>query len=85
MWKIFFIKARFIEVTKNSGLCLENSFPVIEELNIINTRKRATYDFSALYTTIPSILLIKVLSEIIHFVFISRVRSKIGFLATSIY
>ena len=84
MCKIFIIKARFIEVTKNSGLCLENSFPVIEKLNI-NTRKRATYDFSALCTTIASILLIKVLSEIIHFVFISRVRSKIGFLATSIY
>ena len=47
----------------------------------INTRERAknmfTYDLSTLYTTIRHNLFIKVLSEIIHFVFKSKVRSKI--------
>ena len=71
MLKIFIIKAHFIQVTKNS-------FPIIEKLSIINTRKRAkkipTYDFSTLYISIPYNLLVKVLSEIIHLVF----KSKVG-------
>ena len=68
---------------------LENSFPIIEKLGVINTRKRATNistsDFSTLYTTIFHNLLIEVLSEIIHFVFKSKFRSKIGLSATSVY
>jgi len=68
---------------------VENSYPIIEKLNVINTRRKAkgisTYDFSTLYTTILHNLLIKVLSEIIRFVFKSKVRSKIGFSAASIY
>ena len=68
---------------------VENSSSIIEKLNIINTRKRAkkisTYDFSTLHTTVPHNLIIKVVSEKIHFVFESKVRSEIGFSATSIY
>ena len=44
-----------------------------------------TYDFSTLCTTLLQNLLIKVLSEIIHFVFKTKVRSKVWFSATSIY
>ena len=70
-------------------LVMENSFPIIEKLDIIKTRKKvkhiSTYDFSTLYTTIPHNLLIKVFSDIIHFVFKSKVCSKIGFSPASIY
>ena len=68
---------------------MENSFLIIEKLNIINTIKRPKknppYDFSTLYKTIPHNSLIKVLSEIIHVVFKSKVSSKIVFSATSTY
>ena len=68
---------------------VENSFAIIEKLIIVNTRKRdkkiSTYSFSTLYTTISHNLLIKVLSEIMHFAFISKVHIKIGFSATSRY
>ena len=68
---------------------MENSFPITEKLIIINTRKRdkeiPTYNFGTSYTTIPHNLLIKVLSEILHFGFKSNVRSDIGLPATSIY
>ena len=68
---------------------VENSFPILEKLNVINTRKRAksisTFDFSTLYTTIPHNLLIKVLSEIVKFVFKSKVRRRIGFSNSSLY
>ena len=64
-------------------------FPIIVKLNTINTRKGAktisTNDFSTLYTTILHNFLIKVLSDIIYFVFKSKIPSKIGFSATSIY
>ena len=70
-------------------LVVENSFPIIEKLNIINISKRAiktfTYDFSTLYTTISHNLLIKIHSEIIHFVFKLKGRTIIGFSATFIY
>ena len=55
---------------------LENSFPIIEKLDVI---------FSTLYTTILHNLVIKVLSEIIHFVFKSKFHSKIGLSASSVY
>ena len=68
---------------------VQNSFPVVEQLNRINIKKNAkrisTFDFSTLYTTIPHDLLIKVLSEIIDFVFSSSQRNRIGFSASSVY
>ena len=45
----------------------------------------STHDFSSSYTTPPHNLLIEVFSEIIHFVFKSKVCCKIVFLTTFIY
>ena len=68
---------------------VENSFPIIDKLKQINSRKNAksisTFDFSTLYTTIPHDLLTNVLSEIIKFVFKASIRKRIGFSPTSIY
>ena len=84
----FYNKTTFYSSYKKFWV-VENSFPIIEKLNIIKTRqwakKVSTYDFRTLYTTIPHKLLIKVLSEIIHFVFKLKVRSKIGFSTASVY
>ena len=68
---------------------VQNSFPVIEKMNKINSKRNAknisTFDFSTLYTTLPHDLLIQVLSELIDFVFKSKVQKKIGFSETSVY
>jgi len=69
---------------------VQNSFPVIQQMDRINARGNAkrisTFDFSTLYTTIPHDLLIEVLSKIIENVFNSRnARSKIGFSSSSVY
>ena len=45
----------------------------------------STFDFSTLYITIPFKPLIKVLSEVINFVFKFIVRKGIGFSKISIY
>ena len=53
------------------------------------SRKKAksisTFDFSTLYTTILYKLLLKVLSEIINFVFKPKVIKRIGFSKTVMY
>ena len=69
---------------------VQNSFPIIEKLNKINAKKNAknisTFDFSTLYTSIPHKLLIRVLNEIVKFVFTSkRSKSRIGFSNSSVY
>ena len=68
---------------------VQNSFPIVEQLDKINTKKNAkrisTFDFSTLYTTIPHDMLIDVLSHIIEFVFKSSQRNKIGFSPNSVY
>ena len=68
---------------------VQNSFPIVEKLDRINSRKNAksisTFDFSTLYTTIPHNKLIDVLSEIIEFVFKSNIRNRIGFSPSSVY
>ena len=52
---------------------VENSFLIVTKLNEINTTKKAkrvsTFDFTTLYTAIPHNPLIKVLSEVMNFVF----------------
>ena len=62
---------------------VQNSFPIGTKLNKVNIKKKAksnsTFDFSTLYTTILHKLLLKVLSEIINFVFKPNVRKSIGF------
>ena len=45
----------------------------------------STFDFSTLYTTILHKLLLKVLSEIINFVFKPKVIKRIGFSKTVMY
>ena len=68
---------------------VQNSFPIATKLNKIDVKKKAksisTSDFSTLYTTIWHKLLLKVLSEVIKFVFKSKVTKRIAFSITSNY
>ena len=68
---------------------VQNVFPIATKLNKINVKKKtksiSAFEFSILYTTIPDKLLLKVLSEVINFVFKSKVRERIGFSKTYIY
>ena len=68
---------------------VQNSFTIGTKLNKINVKKKAksisTFDFSTLFTTILHKLLLKVLSEIINFVFKPKVRKRIGFSKTFMY
>ena len=84
----FHNKSFFIQAVRNSGL-RNNIFPIVTNLNKINVKKKAksisTIDFSNLYTTIPHKVLLKVLSEVINFVFKFKSRKRIGFSKTSTY
>ena len=64
-------------------------FAIVTKLNKMNVKKKAksisTTDFSKLYTTIPHKVLLKVLSEVINFVFKFKSRKRIGFSKTSTY
>ena len=66
---------------------MQNSFPIATMLNKINVKKKSisTFECSTFYTTTLDKLLIKVLSEVISFVFKSKVRQHIGFSKTSVY
>ena len=68
---------------------VQNSFLIGTKLNKINVKKKAksisTFDFSTLYTTILHKLLLKVISEIINFVFKLKVIKRIGFSKTVMY
>ena len=66
---------------------VDSFFPIIEKTIILNTRKKAIKlpPIVLAYTTIHHNLLIKVLSEIMHTALESKVCSKIGFSAISIY
>ena len=66
---------------------VQNSFPIATMLNKINVKKKSvsTFECSTFYTTTLDKLFIKVLSEVISFVFKSKVRQHIGFSKTSIY
>ena len=66
---------------------VRNSFPIATMLNKINVKKKSvsTFECSTFYTTTLDKLLIKMLSEVISFVFKSKVRQHIGFSKTSIY
>ena len=63
---------------------VQNSFPIATMLNKINVKKRSisTFECSTFYTTTLDKLLIKVLSEVISFVFKSKIRQHIGFSKT---
>ena len=62
---------------------IENSKPLIEKLDVINTKKKAkeisTFDFSTLYTNLPHDDLLRVLNHIIDFAFDGGNRNYIGF------
>ena len=68
---------------------VKNSFPIGTKLNKINSKKKtkniSTFDFTTLYTTISHNLLVKVLSEVINFVFKAKTQSAIGFSNVSVY
>ena len=66
---------------------VQNSFPIATMLNRINVKKKSisTFECSTFYTTTLDKLLIKVLSEVISFVFKSKVRQHIGFPKISVY
>ena len=87
MLKVFIEKVFYTSFKKFR--VVENSFPVVAKLNKINTKKKvksiSTFDFTTPYTAIPHNLLIKVLSEVIDFVFKSKAPSRISFSETSVY
>ena len=66
---------------------VQNSFPIATMLNEINFKKKSIsiFECSTFCITTLDKLLIKVLSEVISFVFKSKVRQHIGFSKTSIY
>ena len=65
---------------------VQNSFPIATKINKSNVKKKAksvsAFEFSILSKTIPHKLLLNVLSEVINFVFKSKVRKRIGFSKT---
>ena len=67
----FHRKSKFFS-DNNRFWVLQNVDPVIENINIINRKKKAksiaTYDFSTLHTTLPHDKLIEMLCNIIDFV-----------------
>ena len=87
MWKGLHKKSRFFYGT-NKFWVVQNSFPILNYLNKISLRKKATristFDFATLYITISHDLLIDVLKDIICFVFDSSCRNKLGFSQNSL-
>ena len=76
----------------NKFWVVQNTFPIIDRLNKLNSQKKAksisTFDFSTLYTTIPHHLLVQILSELIEIVFDFYAKDKkyrLGFSNTSLY
>ena len=79
-----FIKKGFVYLVCKKFWVVQNSFPVATMLNKINVKKKysSTFESSTFYTTTLDKLLIKVLSEVISFVFKSKIRQHIGFSKT---
>ena len=67
----------------NQFQVVQNTFPITDQLNQINRKKKAsripTFHFSTLYTTIPYDLLIQVLPNIIECVFNAGPKNKLRF------
>ena len=76
----FHRKSKFLS-NYNKFWVLQNVDPFIENINIMNRKKKAksmaAYDFSSLYTTLPHDKLIERLCNVIHFVFEGRNRTHI--------
>ena len=84
----FHLKSRFYSSIHKFWV-VKNCKPVLEKLEVINTRKRAkcisAYDFSTLYTALPHDDLIRVLNEIVDFVFEGGNKQYIGFSSTKAF
>ena len=76
----FLRKLKFL-FNYNKFWVLQNVDPVIENISIINRKKKArslaAYDFSTLYTTLPPDNSIKMLCNVIDFVFEGGNRTQI--------
>ena len=68
---------------------IDNSKPLIERLDVINTRKKAkyisTFDFSTLYTKLPHDDLLHVLNSHIDFVFDGGTSKYLGFSENKVF
>ena len=68
---------------------INNSRPLIEKLEIINTRKKAkeisTFDFSTLYTKLPHNDLLRVLNEHIDFAFDGGSKNYLGYTDSKVF
>ena len=78
----FHAKSKFYK-NYNLSWVIENSQPLIDKLDVINTRKKAkevsTFDFSTLCTNLPHDDLVQVLNEITDFTFDGGNRNFIRF------
>ena len=74
----FHDKSKFYK-NYNRFWVINNSKPLIDKLNVINTKKKAkeisTFDFSTLYTKLPHNDLLRVLNHIVDFVFDGGTRN----------
>ena len=68
---------------------INNSRPLIEKLEVINTRKKAkeisTFDFSTLYTKLPHNDLLRVLNEHIDFAFDGGTKNYLGYTDSKVF
>ena len=84
----FHQKSKFYK-NYNRFWVINNSKPLIDKLNVINTRKKAkeisTFDFSTLYTKLPHEDLIEVLNYHIDFVFKGGPKKYLGFCGNSVF
>ena len=78
----FHNKSKFYK-NYNRFWVINNSKPLIDKLNNINTKKKAkeisTFDFSTLYTKLPHNDLLRVLNTLIDFVFDGGTHKYLGF------
>ena len=84
----FHDKSKFYK-NYNRFWVINNSKPLIEKLDVINTRKKAkeisTFDFSTLYTKLPHDDLLRVLNSHIDFVFDGGTSKYLGFTESSTF
>jgi hypothetical protein len=84
----FHKKSKFYK-NYNRFWTVNNSRPLIEKLEVINTRKKAreisTFDFSTLYTKLPHDDLLRVLNEHIDFAFDGGTKNYLGYTDSKIF
>ncbi len=84
----FHDKSKFYK-NYNRFWVINNSKPLIEKLEVINTRKKAkdisTFDFSTLYTKLPHNDLLRVLNIHIDFAFDGGTKNYLGYTDTKVF